>query len=105
MSSAVARRVWWDISGRGCRTEGRRIRSGPCEDPPEEGLAMADVVGSSGIPVVVGLPESLDRRMRLGPFPSARHALKFAAYAAVGGSVAAILGVVLTIPLLGGRFL
>jgi hypothetical protein len=66
---------------------------------------MSDPAGSSGIPVVVGLPESLDRRMRLGPFPSARHALKFAAYAAVGGSVAAVLGFVWTVPFLGVGFL
>lgn len=35
-------------------------------------------------PPVVGLPERLDRRMRLGPFPSSRDALKFVAYAATG---------------------
>ncbi len=40
-----------------------------------------------GAPVVV-LPERIDRRLRLGPFPSARDALKFLCYAAV----AAILG-------------
>jgi hypothetical protein len=38
-----------------------------------------------GGPPVIGLPERLDRRMRLGPFPSARDALKFVTYAAVGG--------------------
>jgi hypothetical protein len=42
-----------------------------------------------GPPVVV-LPERLDRRLRLGPFPSARDALKFLAYAAVGALVAAL---------------
>jgi len=55
--------------------------------------------------VTVGLPESLGRRMRLGPFPSARHALKFAAYAAVGGTVAAYAGAVWTVPFLGVGFL
>ncbi len=58
-----------------------------------------------GAGVVVGLPESLDRRMRLGPFPTARDALKFAAYAAVGGSVAAVAGVAWAIPFLGAGFL
>lgn len=33
---------------------------------------------------VIALPERVDRRLRLGPFPSARDALKFLAYAAVG---------------------
>src|ERR1700730_9474316 len=32
----------------------------------------------------VALPAPLDRRMRLGPFPSARDALKFLGYVAVG---------------------
>ena len=35
-------------------------------------------------PPIVGLPERLDRRMRLGPFPSSRDALKFITYAAAG---------------------
>jgi hypothetical protein len=48
-----------------------------------------------GPPVVV-LPERMDRRLRLGPFPSARDALKFLAYAAVG-----VLVAVLGSPLLG----
>jgi len=42
---------------------------------------MAD--HEDGVPVI-GLPERLDRRMRLGPFPSSRDALKFVAYAAAG---------------------
>ncbi len=37
-----------------------------------------------GGPPIIGLPERLDRRMRLGPFPSARDALKFVTYAAAG---------------------
>ncbi|HEY1199215.1 MAG TPA: hypothetical protein VGG32_10930 [Thermoplasmata archaeon] len=37
-----------------------------------------------GGPPVIGLPERLDRRMRLGPFPSSRDALKFVTYAATG---------------------
>jgi len=43
--------------------------------------------GSEG-PLIIGLPERLDRRMRLGPFPSARDALKFVMYAAVGALLA-----------------
>ncbi|MGA8542741.1 MAG: hypothetical protein WB947_04285 [Thermoplasmata archaeon] len=35
-------------------------------------------------PPVIGLPERFDRRLRLGPFASARDALKFLTYAAVG---------------------
>jgi hypothetical protein len=35
-------------------------------------------------PPVVPLPERFDRRLRLGPFASARDALKFVTYAAVG---------------------
>jgi len=36
------------------------------------------------LPPVVALPERLDRRLRLGPFPSGREALKFVVVAAVG---------------------
>ncbi|HLM71014.1 MAG TPA: hypothetical protein VK423_06510, partial [Thermoplasmata archaeon] len=35
-------------------------------------------------PPLIRLPERLDRRMRLGPFPSSRDALKFVTYAAAG---------------------
>jgi len=35
-------------------------------------------------PLLIGFPERLDRRMRLGPFPSSRDALKFVTYTAVG---------------------
>ena len=62
--------------------------------------------GTSGLPpLLVGLPEALGRRMRLGPFPSAHHALKFAAYAAIGGAVAAAVGAVWTLPFVGVGFL
>jgi len=37
-----------------------------------------------GGPPLISLPERLDRRMRLGPFPSSRDALKFVTYAAAG---------------------
>ena len=39
-------------------------------------------------PPVIGLPERLDRKMRLGPFPSSRDALKFVTYAAAGALLA-----------------
>lgn len=39
-------------------------------------------------PPVVPLPERLDRRLRLGPFSSAREALRFVTYATVGAVVA-----------------
>jgi len=56
-------------------------------------------------PVLVTLPESLARRMRFGPFPSVRHALKFAAYAAVGALAATVAGPIWWLPFLGGGFL
>jgi hypothetical protein len=43
---------------------------------------------SDGGPLLIGLPERLDRRMRLGPFPSSRDALKFVTYAATGALLA-----------------
>jgi hypothetical protein len=46
--------------------------------------------GSWDGPPVVALPERMDRRLRLGPFPSARDALKFLAYAAAGALAAAL---------------
>jgi hypothetical protein len=42
-------------------------------------------------PPVVPVPERIDRRLRLGPFASARDALKFLAYAAVGAVLAPIV--------------
>ena len=45
-----------------------------------------------GAPVVV-LPERVDRRLRLGPFPSARDAIKFLCYAAAGALLAPFAGV------------
>jgi hypothetical protein len=56
-------------------------------------------------PAWVGLPARFDRRMRLGPFPSVRDALKFATYAAVGAIPAALLAPAWWIPFLGGGFL
>jgi hypothetical protein len=39
---------------------------------------------AEGGPLLIELPERIDRRLRLGPFPSSRDALKFVTYAAVG---------------------
>jgi hypothetical protein len=47
--------------------------------------------GDVGAPVV-RLPERIDRAVRMGPFPSARYALKFLCYAAVGSVLAPELG-------------
>lgn len=55
-------------------------------------------------PVLVGLPEPLDRRMRLGPFPSVGQALKFGAYVGVGAVAAALIGPVGWLPFLGVGF-
>lgn len=50
--------------------------------------------------VLVGLPEPIGRKARLGPFPSGRDALKFASYAAVGALVAGATTPVLWLPFL-----
>jgi hypothetical protein len=46
---------------------------------------------ADGPPVIV-LPERVDRRLRLGPFPSARDAVTFLAYAAIGSLLAVLVG-------------
>lgn len=56
-------------------------------------------------PPVVSLPERLDRRLRLGPFPSARDALKFVLYASAGALLAPFVSPLLWLPVLGGGFL
>ncbi|MCI4339710.1 MAG: hypothetical protein L3K06_01535 [Thermoplasmata archaeon] len=66
---------------------------------------MAETAAGESALVVVGLPESLGRRMRFGPFPSAREGLKFGVYAAIAGSIAVVLGVIWAVPLLGAGFL
>ncbi|MCI4367564.1 MAG: hypothetical protein L3K08_07420 [Thermoplasmata archaeon] len=53
----------------------------------------------------IPLPAPVTRRMRLGPFPSARDALKFLAYAALGAFLAGFLGPIAWVPFLGGGFL
>lgn len=64
---------------------------------------MGDL-GGADEPPVVGLPERVDRRMRLGPFPSVRDALKFATYVAIGAVPAAVAGPVWWLPFVGGGF-
>ncbi|HEV2519765.1 MAG TPA: hypothetical protein VGX00_03980 [Thermoplasmata archaeon] len=53
----------------------------------------------------IPIPRRLDRRMRLGPFPSAREAMRFAAYAAAGALVVPVGGAVAWLPILGAGFL
>lgn len=53
---------------------------------------------------IVALPERVDRRVRLGPFPSARDALKFASYAAVGAVFAPFVSPFVWVPILGAGF-
>lgn len=53
---------------------------------------------------VVRLPERMDRRMRLGPFPSARDAIKFLSYAAAGAVVAPFVSPFVWLPLVGAGF-
>ena len=55
-------------------------------------------------PPIVGLPERLDRRLRLGPFPSARDGLKFLTYAATGALLVPLLGVWAWPPFLAAGF-
>lgn len=55
-------------------------------------------------PPVIGFPERLDRRMRLGPFPSTRDALKFVTYAAVGGLLAPFTNPWVWLPVVGAGF-
>lgn len=50
---------------------------------------------------VVELPERLDRPLRLGPFPSARAAIKFVGYAAVGAVLVPVVGALAWLPFLG----
>jgi hypothetical protein len=56
-------------------------------------------------PPVVVLPERLDRSMRLGPFPSARAALKFVTYGAIGALLVPFAGALVWLPFLLGGFL
>ncbi len=67
----------------------------------EQRNEMDDQVGG---PPVIGLPERLDRRMRLGPFPSSRDALKFVTYAALGGFLAPFTNPWVWLPVVGAGF-
>lgn len=53
----------------------------------------------------VPLPRRLDRRMGIGPFPSSREAMKFAAYAAVGTFALPFAGPLAWLPSLSVGFL
>jgi hypothetical protein len=53
-------------------------------------------------PPVVSLPERMDRRLRLGPFPSARAAVSFLVYAAVGSGIAAGISPLLGLGVIAG---
>lgn len=54
--------------------------------------------------LIVPLPERVDRRSRLGPFPSARDAAKFLCYAAAAALVAPWVSAFLWVPLVGIGF-
>jgi hypothetical protein len=53
----------------------------------------------------IGLARRLDRSLRLGPFPSARDAMKFAAYAAAGTVALPFGGALAWLPVVGAGFL
>jgi hypothetical protein len=53
---------------------------------------------------IVRFPERVDRRARLGPFPSPRDALRFLCYAAVGALLSPWLSPFLWLPLLAAGF-
>ena len=60
--------------------------------------------GPDGLPVVT-VPERIDRRLRLGPFPSAQDAVKFLCYAAVGAAIAQLASLPVGLALAGVGFL
>ena len=60
--------------------------------------------GPEGGPVVA-LPERIDRRLRLGPFPSALDAVKFLCYAAAGAATAQFAGLAVGLAVVGAGFL
>jgi hypothetical protein len=76
------------------RVPGRRF----AEEAADEMAEPAD-----GPPIIV-LPERVDRRLRLGPFPSARSAVKFLAYAAVGSLLAILVGPVVGLGVIAAGF-
>jgi hypothetical protein len=60
--------------------------------------------GPDGGAPTVSLPERIDRAVRFGPFPSARAALQFVAYAAVGATLAPFLSPWAWVPALAVGF-
>jgi hypothetical protein len=56
-------------------------------------------------PLAIGLPRPVDRKMHLGPFPSARDALKFAGYASVGLVAIPLAGAAAVVPFAAVGFL
>ncbi|HTS33823.1 MAG TPA: hypothetical protein VMI55_07825 [Thermoplasmata archaeon] len=56
-------------------------------------------------PPLVALPRPVERRLRLGPFASARDAVKFAGYAATGALLAPFVAPYAWLPVLGAGFL
>lgn len=56
-------------------------------------------------PPIVPIPERVDRRLRLGPFPSALDAIKFLCYAAAGAVVGEFLDLPAGLLLAGAGFL
>lgn len=56
-------------------------------------------------PPVATIPERLDRKLRLGPFPSSRAALKFVVYAAIGALLAPFVAPLLWVPVVLVGFL
>ncbi len=59
--------------------------------------------GAASVPTVA-LPERFDRRLRLGPFPSARDALKFVVYATAGALLAPFVPPIVWLPIVGIGF-
>jgi len=55
-------------------------------------------------PPLIGLPERIDRRMRLGPFSSSRDAIKFVTYAAAGSVLAPFASPWVWLPLVAAGF-
>jgi hypothetical protein len=62
---------------------------------------MVDPAGNGPI---VRIPQRIDRRARLGPFPSARDALRFLCYAAAGAVVSSFASPYLWLPVVAGGF-
>lgn len=58
-----------------------------------------------GGPPLIALPEPIGRRARLGPFPTGRDALKFAAVAGFGAAIADATTPIVWIPFLGAGLL